>query len=393
MHTMRVNLLIIILMTSSYCFTQSGVEKYLTEVEKSNLQLISARKLLEAKKIEAKTGLVPDNPIIEYGYFPGENSTMGIKKVYGISQSFEFPTIYATKKRIATSQIQTFEYEYQELRLGILLEAKRQYYIVVYNMKQEKNYKTRLDKAEKLYKLYHEKYINGATSKLELRKAEIQYLASKSDHRLILNELENNKTALQNYINNNIINLDEASYSEGELLPPDTFKRDMFFYRPELKALQKNIELSNYYSKLNKQSWLPSFELGYEAESEPDGTYSGIKAGIIIPLWKDKNNVKLANAQTEFSQSVYSSTLSHYVVEIEKGHAKAMEYKKILKEYNDLLTKTDEFSFLKKALDAGQISLIEYINELTLYYELIDTYLKMELEYYKIMAELYSFRL
>ncbi len=59
----------------------------------------------------------------------------------------------------------------------------------------------------------------------------------------------------------------------------------------------------------------------------------------------------------------------------------AIDYKSRLKDFNST-------ELLKKALDKGEITLIDYILELTIYYESINKLLRSELEMNKTVAEL-----
>ncbi len=48
---------------------------------------------------------------------------------------------------------------------------------------------------------------------------------------------------------------------------------------------------------------------------------------------------------------------------------------------------------LNKAIQAGQISMIEYFVDVTTYYQSVQNYLQLQNEYQKVMAQLYKYRL
>ncbi|MBT7038544.1 MAG: hypothetical protein HN921_01760 [Bacteroidetes bacterium] len=68
-----------------------------------------------------------------------------------------------------------------------------------------------------------------------------------------------------------------------------------------------------------------------------------------------------------------------------------------MKELIDTLEKslstTSNRMYLDKALESGEFSIIEYINELSFNYELIDLYLETQRNYYKLLAEIDSINL
>ena len=60
---------------------------------------------------------------------------------------------------------------------------------------------------------------------------------------------------------------------------------------------------------------------------------------------------------------------------------KAKKLSLLLKEYEDALSVTSSQDLLKIALDKGQLSLINYLLELSVYYETVDKYLETERDY------------
>ena len=64
-----------------------------------------------------------------------------------------------------------------------------------------------------------------------------------------------------------------------------------------------------------------------------------------------------------------------------------------LEEYRRTLDNLNDHEILKKSLDSGQISSIEYFLEVAFYYQMIDQYLEIELEYQVVLARLYKYEL
>lgn len=69
-------------------------------------------------------------------------------------------------------------------------------------------------------------------------------------------------------------------------------------------------------------------------------------------------------------------------------HAKAIGLQNNANDYKSKLQTFDSSKLLKKALDKGEITLIDYILELSIYYESINKLLRSELEMNKTLAEL-----
>ena len=68
-----------------------------------------------------------------------------------------------------------------------------------------------------------------------------------------------------------------------------------------------------------------------------------------------------------------------------------MELNKTVEDYRSDLSRYNNSSLLQKALDQGEITLIDYLMELSYYNDSVDKLLKMEKELNRSIAELYRY--
>ena len=61
---------------------------------------------------------------------------------------------------------------------------------------------------------------------------------------------------------------------------------------PLLSEMTSDLEASRFNEKLAKSLTLPKLSVGYMTETVVGQQYSGVTAGITIPLWENKNTVK-----------------------------------------------------------------------------------------------------
>ena len=386
-------LIILFTIASLSAFSQSGVEEFLQVVEQNNKELVAARQLLDAEKTGFQTGLAPDNPTVAYGYFPGSNDAIGTKTTYGISQSFDFPTVYQVKKKLAGQRSNLSETEFNLFRQDKLLEAKLKFYDFLSLLKKEAEYKSRLAHSDKLYQSYQTNFDKGNTSILDVNKARIQNLKIKSRHQLLLQEIESIRKELELLAGKPLPEQTGQQILMDELPPLSAILDEMQQKQPELQYMEQAQKVDEMEIQLAKQNWMPAFELGYEGETVPDGTYRGIKAGMAIPLWKDKKTVQYAKADAGYKASVYDARKTAMVNETEKLYQQTTELAKIRDEYRSTLDEAANLNFLDKALNLGQMSVIEYFNELAFYYETIDAYLEIEQAYFRSLAKLMAYKL
>lgn len=157
---------------------------------------------------------------------------------------------------------------------------------------------------------------------------------------------------------------------------------------PMLSWLKKEIEVSANREKLSKAMQLPKLNTGYMSEKTAEEHFQGVTVGISIPLWENKNTVKQAQAQTEALKSVAADNKLQFYNRLKTAHQKFTELQKNVIDYKNQMQDLDNTEMLRKALNAGQISLIDYILELSVYYESIDKILEMERELNDAFAEL-----
>ncbi len=381
----------------AYCnlnlLAQDHLELFLTKVEQNNKALSEANELLKAKQIAAFTGLIPQGPTISYENLPGTKAGYGNKYSFGISQSFEFPGIYSTKRKIAKDEKILNTYEHRQFRQGLLLHAKLSYLEYIYLLKKSEEKTIRLRRSEKMYKSSQKEFDLGNVSVIDLNKSKIQYLNQTGKLNLVISQIESKTKELELLCGDKILPPPDTSYSIIISENIDTLIQQMKQLDPFINALEINKQVSEKQILLKKQTSLPNFEIGYVYESEPEVAFSGVSASLTIPLWQHNNAIKEAKAYDDYVNFQIDRSLSEKINEIEKLYALKNHYAEILSEYRETLRNASNINFLEKALELGQLSIIEYINELSFYYNTIDEYLEIEFEYNKTDAILNSFRL
>ena len=93
-----------------------------------------------------------------------------------------------------------------------------------------------------------------------------------------------------------------------------------------------------------------------------------------------------AEAKVQSFTDTETAALRQVWVQAGKLKASADEYASVLRQQNNI-------TLLNKAIQAGQISMIEYFVNVTTFYQSMQNYLQLQNEYQKAMAQLYRFRL
>lgn len=103
---------------------QSGIEQVLKNIEANNKELQANAQLITSQKLEAKTDNNLPDPTLSYAHLWGakdKNETIGELVV---SQSFDFPSLYATRNKLNRLKAGAFDSQADVFRQEKLLLAK-----------------------------------------------------------------------------------------------------------------------------------------------------------------------------------------------------------------------------------------------------------------------------
>lgn len=373
---------------------QSSTEAVLANIVKNNKTIQSEKQYWEAKNLEHKTGLTPYNPTAEYDFLSGSPASAGKQQEFTVSQSFDFPTSYVKKKQLADQKIIQSEYQFAAKRQDILLEAKKTCIALVYHNKMQTILRKRKIDTEKLLSDFQARLNNGEGNIMDVNKVRLQLIEIKKEHQeniSTINQLNQKLTELNGGL---AISFTDTLYPLLPVIPPfDQLEKEYESADPLLKILQQEKIIAQKEIEVSKTMSLPKAEVGYHYQGILGQTYNGIHTGITIPLWENKNTVKLKKAQLLFSDFELQAHVNEHYFHIKHIYEKYANLKIISEEYQTAFATLNNTTLLNKALGSGQISTIDYFMEMSYYNNAFNNYLLTEKELYEVIAELYKFQL
>jgi len=249
-----------------FCFSQNDLKEYLKSVETNNTGIKAVKQKMEAKKVAFKTNISPDNPEVEFGYFPGNTDAIGVKEVLSISQSFEFPTVYTNKLSLSKKQAEIANHYFNKYKLETLLKAKLLYFDLVYHTKQKIELVKRLENTEDLFNAFNKSFDLGNTSILEFNKVKFQLLNAQNKLRINEEKIETQHALLDMYNGGSAFEFSGTSYFQETNYSLDSIINIYLNNSPHLLALNLESDIAENEIKLSKSQWLPDFSIGYESE-------------------------------------------------------------------------------------------------------------------------------
>lgn len=284
------------------------------------------------------------------------------------------------------------EFEYQKKLKEIQFESRLICFDLIYINAMETTLRFRFEHAKIIAQAYQSKIDMGETSLLEYNKSQLNLLTMKSKLASIGIERNMLLADLARMNGGNTINFTESVFHTVML--PDDFELwydEAEHNNPMLAWVRKEIEISQKLVGLNKAMSLPKLQAGYMSETVAGEKFQGITVGLSIPLWESRNKVEYEKANTLALISMETDQKIQFYNHIKALHAKTISLQKSTTQYRSDLLLFNNSLLLKKALEQGELTLIDYLIELSFYYESVDLLLDMEKEMIKAYAELQQY--
>ena len=374
---------------------QNSIDAVLRSIEANNKELQANNQLTVSKKLEAKLDNNLPDPSVSYVHQYGNREGMGIQGELVASQSFDFPSVYVQKNKLAKSKAASFDRQGAEFRQQILLQAKEICLDLVLLNQQRALLDQRRQNAEQLAELYAMRLETGDANILETNKIDLELLNAKTEARMNESARIAKLQELATLNGGIAIDFTDTTYmSDGDILSFEELCAEAVTSNPQLLTLKSEQVAARRQLSVNKSKSLPSFELGYRMNTATGGErFNGFLVGISIPLFSNRNNVKQAKAQALYTDLQLESTTTTVESELHQLYNQSVALKTSMDEYNTVLKSQNSLALLNKAIQTGQIRMSEYFVDVTTFYQSMQNYMQLQNEYQKVMAQLYKYKL
>lgn len=380
---------ILALFGSISLYAQNNTNSVLTSIEENNTTLKALRETAESQKLENRTGIYLSNPEIGFNYLWGNPVDMGNRTDFSVTQTFDIPTITGMKSKVANGKNDLVEWQYKADRMNIMLEAKQYCIELIYYNALGKELNLRLEHAQTIAESYKKRLATGDANKLEYNKIQLNLSSVQGEMSRIEVERNTLLSQLKRLNGGKDVIFDESQFAQIQLpLNFDDWFINAEQKNPVLAYIKQEIEVSKRQVSVSKAMGLPTFSAGYMSEKVVGQRFQGVSVGVSIPLWENKNRVKQAKAAVRAAESREADSKQQFYSNLQIQFNRAMGLQNTAQAYRKSLFTANSTDLLKKALDAGEISLLDYMVEIGLYYETVNQALQAEMDYQKAFAEL-----
>jgi outer membrane protein TolC len=386
-------IILILMLSLNDLISGQTLTEFLKQVSDNNPEILAHRKLLEARRIEARTGLTPADPFVSAGYMPGSNDGSGNKKTWSVTQSFDFPTKYLLQKKINNNTILLAEQEFKHGSLLILLEAQTALFDLIYNTKALNGLKERKTGYDRLRSAWETMLDNGETTILDYNKIMLELSAVNLEITKREAEIEMLKEKLRFMSGSNDPLQVRDEYPVVTLPDIDNLLKEKSEMHPAFLIPEIEYMINTQEVRLRKTGSLPGFEVGYASEILPGESYTGPVAGMTIPLWANSNRIKSASAMADHSSALRDAVLFRLRSEILMEFTNMKALQKSISEIRNIMDSGGGKKYPDIALTNGEISVNTYFLYMDAYYKSEDRLLELENKYHKSLAVLLDHKL
>lgn len=371
-----------------------GIEDVLGSIERNNSAIKAATASLHADSIAISASNNLEDPTVDFEYNFGK---IGDKWAIGVSQGFDWPGAYSARGRANRDRIKALGSAMLTQRLEVLYNAKNLCLNVVYTNRQIEAQRLILNNVNELYDKYSKAFEHGEASIIDLNKLKIERIAA----RQALGELEVKLATLKaelKGLNNNsdfaTVSLEAlTAYPADDLAPIDEYEQAFAAFDPQNAYFMYSGEAIKSDVRASKMDCFPKFDLGYKYTNELGDGFNGITVGASIPLFSNRRKVAAAKARAATNELSRASYSDENTARIKSQYAEAVSLRAQLTQYGDVIGDESNFTMLRKSLDGGQMSLLDYLMELRYFLEAKSKYLEIEHSYHATIASLSRYSL
>ena len=396
---MKINKLLIVCLTVAMSvpgFAQENAGTVLSQIEKNNTALQALRKRTEADQYGYKAERALDAPEVGFNYLWSSPADVGTRKDISVTQSIDVAALAGARGKLADSRTELSDIQYNIERQKILLEAKQLYIRIVYCNAVNAELSSRIARSEQIEAAYRDMQARGETDMIEVNKAHLAYLSQKNALSRNMVERESLLSELQGLNGGEPVEVNASVISTDEVLPADfgAWYAEVSQQIPELAYMKKNVDVNAAEARTAKMANYPSLTAGYMAELVKGSNFRGLTLGLSIPIWSVRSKVRQANASCEAAKLEERDAMTKTYNSFKALYDRAKGLQEISAELSSsLAVSTEAMALTEHKLKAGDISLIDNIMELSLYYSLADEVLATSCDYAIALAELYAWNL
>ena len=374
------NIPLILLFASSFVFAQtpSELQDLIQRGLENNKELKAFSKQTEVSKENIKTAFNFDKTTFYYNYDQNNLALNNLPlKVFGVHQSFLFPTVYGAQKKLLSSLNEIDLKKQNLLQNKVAFEISKIYYQIVFLQQKESNYAYLDSLYQKFSNSSKRKFELGETNYLEKITATSKYKQIQTLRKQVNIDIQVAYQALKT-----VIPVDEDLLIQSKSMDIISFTdynetRKLYdsYYESVSKSMSNNL-------KLQKSRWLPDLNIEYFQGKNNGLSQSlyGFQVGVAIPiLFTDKlaksKVARLESEQWELEKEQQNLKINQFIAQQQLEISKQQEAFDYFKNEGNSVA-TEIIKVTERSFQQGEIDFFQFIQSMDLALQIKMQYLE-----------------
>ncbi|MBQ2020156.1 MAG: TolC family protein, partial [Rikenellaceae bacterium] len=227
---------------------------------------------------------------------------------------------------------------------------------------------------------------------LEKNRAEMELTAARNTVSMLQIEIEAAENRLRTLNGGEQIVFTDTEYAPlAELLPLADMEALYSTADPALLVAASQVKIAEQSVKVERAKTLPQFTVGYKLAHSTGQHFNGVVVGMSVPIFSGYRNTRAAKAQAAYAEAEHLSAVNDVRTSLAAMYERMEVLERSIAEYRQIESEMSDYrSYLSRAIEAGQISIIDYYSSLANYYDVVSARIDFERQLQQVHAEITS---
>lgn len=338
-------------------------------IARNNTTLKTMHAQLQATLLANSADNALPDPEAEVAYMFGSPKGVEPRTNVAVTQSLDWGVLTGRRRKLSKAANTAAMAEYRVAFQKVMSEADAALVQMVYYNRLQAELEARCHEARNIMLMYEKKYTDGDVNLIELNKVRLNTAVSEAELQRAKADRATVAQTLQRLNGGAPITMPDTVYPATTALPPLATLKDAMPHTAVMAQAEASLAQSTAAVKLAKVEGMPEFTVGFQGEYIKDNNYSGPSIGLSIPLWGNtRRKVKAARATQVASQLSLADARQQQLSTLDQLYMQATDLNATTQQLKDHLAATTNDALLRRSLEAGQLSVLNYLLEQSFYY-------------------------
>lgn len=338
-------------------------------IARNNTTLKAMHAQLQATLLANSADNALPDPEAEVAYMFGSPKGVEPRTNVAVTQSLDWGVLTGRRRKLSKAANTAAMAEYRVAFQKVMSEADAALVQMVYYNRLQTELETRCHEARNIMLMYEKKYTDGDINLIELNKVRLNTAVSEAELQRAKADRAAVAQTLQRLNGGAPIAMPDTVYPATTALPPLATLKEAMPHTAAMAQAEASLAQSTAAVKLAKVEGMPEFTVGFQGEYIKDNNYSGPSIGLSIPLWGNtRRKVKAARATQVASQLSLADARQQQLSTLDQLYMQATDLNATTQQLKDHLAATTNDALLRRSLEAGQLSVLNYLLEQSFYY-------------------------